>query len=123
MLHPTDFFDLSDPLAASLFEGCMYAWEPLSRTGAHIARLVGEGQTVRGEIMTGAHLGTAPVHIEEGDQTPVRIRVEMTNSAGVFQVDQLLRRKLAGSGLEEHIQVEAHIEGETEKRLVTRFRL
>jgi metal-dependent HD superfamily phosphatase/phosphodiesterase len=47
----------------------------------------------------------------------------MTNSAGVFQVDQLLREKLRGSGLEEHLQVEAHIEGETEKRLVERFRL
>ncbi len=63
------------------------------------------------------------IHIERGDATPVLIRIEMSNSAGVFQVDQLLRRKLAGSGLEEHIQVEAHIEGETEKRLVTRFRL
>ena len=63
------------------------------------------------------------VHIEEGDDVPVRIRVEMTNSAGVFQVDELLRRKLRGSGLEEHLQVEAHIEAETEKRLVERFEL
>lgn len=63
------------------------------------------------------------VHIEAGEDVPVLIRVEMSNSAGVFQVDQLLRRKLGGSGLEEYIQVEAHIEGETEKRLVTRFRL
>lgn len=63
------------------------------------------------------------VHIERGDEVPVNIRVDMTNSAGVFQIDQLLREKLRGSGLEEHIQVEAHIEGETEKRLVERFRL
>ena len=63
------------------------------------------------------------VHIEEGDGKPVRIRVEMTNSAGVFQVDELLRNKLRGSGLEEHLQVEAHIEGETEKRLLERFEL
>ena len=63
------------------------------------------------------------VHIERGDETAVNIRVDMTNSAGVFQVDQLLRDKLRGSGLEEHLQVEAHIEGETEKRLVERFRL
>ena len=47
----------------------------------------------------------------------------MTNSAGVFQLDELLRRKLRGSGLEPYLQVEAHIEGETEKRLVERFRL
>lgn len=63
------------------------------------------------------------VHIEPGDTKPVRIRIEMTNSAGVFQVDELLRRKLRGSGLEPYLQVEAHIEGETEKRLVERFEL
>lgn len=63
------------------------------------------------------------VRIEEGEQTPVRVLVEMTNSAGVFQVDQLLRKKLAGSGLERFVQVEAHIEGEEEKQLVERFQL
>lgn len=63
------------------------------------------------------------VHIERGDTTPVRIRIEMTNSAGVFQVDQLLRRKLAGSGLEAHLEVQAEIEGETEKRIVGTFQL
>jgi len=63
------------------------------------------------------------VHIEEGERKPVRIRVDMTNSAGVFQVDELLRNKLRGSGLEEHLQVEAHIQGETEKRLLERFEL
>lgn len=63
------------------------------------------------------------VHIEEGDRKPVRIRVDMTNSAGVFQVDQLLRNKLRGSGLEGYLQVEGRIEGETEKRLVERFEL
>ncbi len=63
------------------------------------------------------------VLIEEGDATPVRVRVEMTNSAGVFQVDQLLREKLSGSGLERFIQVEAHIEAEEEKQLVERFQL
>ena len=63
------------------------------------------------------------VHIGPGEEKPIRIRVDMTNSAGVFQVDELLRRKLRGSGLEPYLQVEAHIEGETEKRLVERFRL
>jgi metal-dependent HD superfamily phosphatase/phosphodiesterase len=63
------------------------------------------------------------VHIERGDRSAVRIRVEMTNSAGVFQVDQLLRRKLAGSGLEPHLEVQAEIEGETEKRIVGTFQL
>lgn len=63
------------------------------------------------------------VRIEPGEAHAVRIQVRMTNSAGVYQVDELLRRKLRGSGLERHIMVEAIIEGETEKRLVQRFRL
>jgi hypothetical protein len=63
------------------------------------------------------------VHIERGDRKPVRLRIEMSNSAGVFQLDQLFREKLAGSGLEPYVELEAHIEGEAEKRLFQEFRL
>jgi uncharacterized protein len=63
------------------------------------------------------------VHIEKGVVKPVRIRIEMSNSAGVFQLDQLFRDKLGGSGLEPYIEVEAHIEGEQEKSLLTTFHL
>jgi uncharacterized protein len=63
------------------------------------------------------------VHIEAGENKPVRLRIEMSNSAGVFQLDQLFREKLAGSGLEPYIEAEAHIEGEGEKRLFQEFRL
>jgi metal-dependent HD superfamily phosphatase/phosphodiesterase len=64
------------------------------------------------------------VHIETGVEKPVRIRVEMTNSAGIFQLDQLFREKLSGSGLENYVEVEALIEGEAEKRLVqTAYRI
>jgi uncharacterized protein len=63
------------------------------------------------------------VHIETGTRKPVRIRIELSNSAGVFQLDQLFRDKLAGSGLEAYIELEAHIESESEKRLMTTFNL
>ncbi|HEX5725704.1 MAG TPA: HD domain-containing protein [Longimicrobiaceae bacterium] len=63
------------------------------------------------------------VHIESGVEKPVRLRIEMSNSAGVFQLDQLFREKLAGSGLERFVELEAQIEGESEKRLVTSFHL
>jgi len=61
------------------------------------------------------------LEIEHGELKPVRLRVRMSNSAGIFQLDQLLRDKLSGSGLEPHIEVEAFIEGE-EKKLVHRYR-
>ena len=46
----------------------------------------------------------------------------MSNSAGLFQLDQLLREKLKGSGLERHLEVRAKL-GEEEKRLLTDFTL
>jgi uncharacterized protein len=63
------------------------------------------------------------VHIERGELKPIRLRIEMTNSAGVFQLDQLFREKLRGSGLEAYIEVEAEIAGGEEKGLVRGFRL
>ena len=47
----------------------------------------------------------------------------MNNSAGVFQVDELLANKLRGSGLEEHVEVVARIEAEHEKRLLRVYRI
>jgi uncharacterized protein len=63
------------------------------------------------------------VALERGASKPVRLRVVMSNSAGVFQLDQLFREKLAGSGLEPYIELEAKIEGEGEKRLFQEFRI
>jgi metal-dependent HD superfamily phosphatase/phosphodiesterase len=63
------------------------------------------------------------VHLEKGESKPVRLVIEMSNSAGVFQLDQLFREKLSGSGLERYIELEAHIEGEGEKRLFQEFRI
>ncbi len=63
------------------------------------------------------------VSIEQGEEKPVRIRIELLNSAGVFQLDKLLRDKLNGSGLEPHVEVMATIEGEVEQRILGEFRL
>lgn len=62
------------------------------------------------------------VRIATGEQRPIRICIEMSNSAGVFQVDQLLRQKLKGSGLESHVEVEVSLDGDTEKKLIREFR-
>ena len=63
------------------------------------------------------------VRIEPGRERAVRIEIDMNNSAGVFQIDELLATKLRGSGLEEQIEVIARIEAEHEKRLVPVFRI
>jgi metal-dependent HD superfamily phosphatase/phosphodiesterase len=58
------------------------------------------------------------VRIVPGERRTVRVEVLMNNSAGVFQVDELLATKLRGSGLEDHIEVVARIDAEHEKRLL-----
>jgi uncharacterized protein len=63
------------------------------------------------------------VNIEAGDERPVKIEIEMNNSAGIFQVDDLLATKLRGTPLEGHVEVVAEVAGETEKRLLPSFRL
>ncbi len=63
------------------------------------------------------------VEIKAGDERAVTIEIAMNNSAGIFQVDELLATKLRGSGLEQHVEVVARIDAEHEKRLVPVFRI
>jgi len=63
------------------------------------------------------------VRIDDGENKPVQIEILMNNSSGIFQVDGLLKAKLAGSGLEPYVEVVAHIDTESEKRLVPIYRL
>jgi len=63
------------------------------------------------------------VRIEAGEDHPVRIEIDLNNSAGIFQVDDLLATKIRGTPLEGKVEVVARVEGETEKRLLSGFRL
>ncbi|MBA3865661.1 MAG: HD domain-containing protein [Solirubrobacterales bacterium] len=63
------------------------------------------------------------VRIEAGEERPVRIEIQLNNSAGIFQVDDLLATKIRDTPLEGKVEVVAKVEGETEKRLLTGFRL
>jgi metal-dependent HD superfamily phosphatase/phosphodiesterase len=63
------------------------------------------------------------VNIEKGVERPVRVAIMLSNSAGIFQIDELLKRKLKNSTLAPYVEVEARLEGETEQRLVEVYRL
>ncbi len=63
------------------------------------------------------------VTISDGPDRPILIEILMNNSSGIFQVDDLLKAKLRGSGLEPYVEVVAHIDTETEQRLVPVYRL
>ncbi len=48
---------------------------------------------------------------EEFD-VPVLVEIHMSNSAGVYQIDSLLKKKLNGSGIEEYVKIVAVNEGQ-----------
>jgi hypothetical protein len=57
------------------------------------------------------------VKISPGRDRAVQVEITMSNTAGIFQVDELLATKLRGSGLEPHIEVIARIESEGQERV------
>jgi uncharacterized protein len=63
------------------------------------------------------------VRIEPGEDRPIKIEIQLNNSAGIFQVDDLLATKIRDTPLEGKVEVVAKIEGEAEKRLLSGFRL
>ena len=69
-------------------------------------------------------LAVKDVKIEKGEDRPVRIAVTLANSAGIFQLDNLLKHKLKNSTLVPYVEVLAQMEeGTTEKRLFEVWKL
>ncbi len=65
-------------------------------------------------------LAIKEVRVEEGEEKPLRIIINMKNSAGIFQVDELLKNKINTSGIKDLVEVRAEVVGETETKIVNR---
>lgn len=61
------------------------------------------------------------VNIKKGEDKPVCIEIKIANSAGIFQIDELLRKKLKSSPLQPFIQIVVKIEGTMERRLIDSY--
>jgi metal-dependent HD superfamily phosphatase/phosphodiesterase len=60
---------------------------------------------------------------ENGLPKPIVIHIKMSNSAGVFQIDELLKPRIVNSGLEKFFHVVAEITGEKENRIIEKFEI
>ena len=76
-------------------------------------------ETGRVDIHSFSAIAIEQVKIEEGSEKPIKINIEMSNPAGIFQVDNLLWAKIEGSGIEEYVRVEALIKEGDESRTLT----
>lgn len=63
------------------------------------------------------------VFIERGKVKPVGIEILMNSSAGIFQVDGLLKHKLLKSGIQEYVEVSARIEGPARQERIPVYNL
>jgi metal-dependent HD superfamily phosphatase/phosphodiesterase len=60
------------------------------------------------------------VTVSKGKDHPVQIDISMSNSAGIFQIDELLRDKVSRSGLKDKLKIVVHVPRD-EKRIVHRL--
>ncbi len=67
-------------------------------------------------------LSIEKVRVRQGETKPICIDIQMSNSAGIFQLDNLLKPKLLNSGLAQYVEIRAEITGE-EKKIVTHYEL
>ena len=68
-------------------------------------------------------LSIEKVEIIEGGKKPITIKITMSNSAGVFQIDELLKPRIESSGLQEYFHVVAEITGEKERKIIEKFEI
>jgi hypothetical protein len=66
-------------------------------------------------------LAIEKVEIREGNkERPLAIHIKMNNSAGIFQIDELLKTKLKGSQLEGYVRITAELVG-AERKIIQKL--
>jgi metal-dependent HD superfamily phosphatase/phosphodiesterase len=75
------------------------------------------------DIHSVSALSIEKVSIQKGEEKPIIIRITMSNSAGVFQIDELLKPRIENSGLQDYIHVVAEITGEKERTIIKKFEI
>jgi metal-dependent HD superfamily phosphatase/phosphodiesterase len=75
------------------------------------------------DIHSVSALSIERVEIQEGKEKPITIKITMSNSAGVFQIDELLKPRILNSGLQNYIHVVGEITGEKERKIIEKFEI
>lgn len=62
------------------------------------------------DIHSVSALAIDEIEIKPGRKTPVEVAIIMNHTAGIFQVDELLKEKVKNSGIEEYLQIKVYID-------------
>ncbi len=80
-------------------------------------------QSGKVDIHSVSALSIKKVEIQEGKDKPIIVKISMSNPAGVFQIDELLKPRIVNSGLQPYIHVTAEVMGEHEPRILDKFEI
>lgn len=61
------------------------------------------------------------IEIKAGRKTPIQVDITMNHTAGIFQVDELLKKKVMGSGIEKYLEIKIYIDKGKGKQLFKDF--
>ena len=75
------------------------------------------------DIHSVSALSIEKVEIIERSQKPITIKISMSDSAGIFQIDELLRPRIEKSRLGKYIHVVAEIACKTDKKIIEKFEI
>jgi hypothetical protein len=78
-------------------------------------------QAGRVDIHSVSALSIEKVNILKGNGKMITVKIIMSNSAGIFQIDELLKPRIENSGLREYFHVTAEVLGEKENRILEKF--
>lgn len=68
-------------------------------------------------------LAVEDVKIKKGKEKPIVVEITLSNSSGIFQIDEMLKKKMEGTELKRYMSVKVKIEGESEKKIINDFEL
>lgn len=68
-------------------------------------------------------LSIKKVEILENGIKPITIKITMTDAAGIFQIDELLKYRIKNSGLQQYFHVIAEVIGEKENKILDKFEI
>jgi uncharacterized protein len=77
------------------------------------------------DIHSVSALSIQKVEIKEGSEKnePVVIQITMNDSAGIFQIDELLKPRIQTSTLKQYFHVVAEIKGQTQAQILDKFEI
>jgi metal-dependent HD superfamily phosphatase/phosphodiesterase len=73
------------------------------------------------DIHSVSALAIDDITIKAGRKTPVQVDITMNHTAGIFQVDELLKKKVMGSGIEKYLEIKIFMDKGQGKQLFKDF--